>query len=59
MKLNHVNINTTSVYLFLKKVNILLRLYVIIMSPATLRVNPHSIVCLNVKELLAGSRRHI
>ena len=34
-------------------------LYVIIMSRASFRVNPHPIVCLNVKELLAQSRRHI
>ena len=34
-------------------------LYVIIMSPTSFRVNPHSIVCLNVKELLAWSRRSI
>ena len=35
------------------------RLYVIIMSGTNFRVNPHSIVCLNVKELLARSRSHI
>ena len=35
------------------------RLYVIIMSRTSFRVNPHSIVCLNVKEHLARSRRHI
>ena len=35
------------------------RLYVIIMSYTSFRVNPQSIVCLNVKELLARSRRHI
>ena len=29
------------------------------MSPPSFRVNPHSIACLNVKELLAWSRRHI
>ena len=34
-------------------------MYVIIMSSTRFRVNPHSIVCLNVKELLARSRRHI
>ena len=34
-------------------------LYVIIMSHMNFRVNPDSIVCLNVKELLAQSRRHI
>ena len=34
-------------------------LYVIIMSRNSFRVNPHSIVCLNAKELLAQSRRHI
>ena len=34
-------------------------LYVIIMSHTSIRVNLHSIVCLNVKELLARSRRHI
>ena len=33
--------------------------YVIIMSHTSFRVNPHSIVCLNVKELLAQRRRHI
>ena len=35
------------------------RLYLIIMSRRSFRVNPHSIVCLNVKEVLARSRRHI
>ena len=34
-------------------------LYVIIMSRRSFRVNPHSIVCLNVKERLARTRRHI
>ena len=34
-------------------------LYVFIMSRTRFRVNPHSIVCLNVKELLARSRREI
>ena len=34
-------------------------LYVIIMSHMNFRVNPDSIVCLNVKELLAQSRHHI
>ena len=34
-------------------------LYVIIMSRTSFRVNPHSRVCLNVKELLARSRCHI
>ena len=34
-------------------------LYVAIMSRTSFRVNPHSIVCLNVKELLAQSRSHI
>ena len=33
--------------------------YVIKMSRTSFRVNPHSIVCLNVKELLVWSRRHI
>ena len=37
----------------------LIALYVIIMSCTSLRVNRHYIVCLNVKELLARSRRHI
>ena len=32
---------------------------IIIMSRTSFRVNPYSIVCLNVKELLARSRRHI
>ena len=31
----------------------------VIMSRTDFRVNPHSIVCLNVKELLARGRRHI
>ena len=35
------------------------RFCVIIMSHMSFRVNPHSIVCLNVKEVLARSRRHI
>ena len=34
-------------------------MYVIIMSHTSFRVNPHSTVCLNVKELLARSRHHI
>ena len=34
-------------------------LHVIIMSRTSFRVNLHSIVCLNAKELLARSRRHI
>ena len=33
--------------------------YVIIMPRTSFRVDPHSIVCLNVKELLARSRCHI
>ena len=37
----------------------LIRLYVIIMSRTSFRVNPHSIVCLNVKELLTRGRHHI
>ena len=36
-----------------------LSLYVIIMSRKSFRVNPHSIVCLDVKELFARSRCHI
>ena len=34
-------------------------LYVIIMSRTSFRVNLHSVVCLNVKELFAWSRCHI
>ena len=34
-------------------------LYVLIMSRTSFRVNPHSIVCLNVKELLGWSRDDI
>ena len=34
-------------------------LYVIIMSSSRFRVNPHSIICLNAKELPAWRRRHI
>ena len=34
-------------------------LYLITMSRTRFRVNPHSIVCLNVNELLAQCRRHI
>ena len=37
----------------------LLWLYVIILSRTNFRVNPHSIVCLNVNELFARSRGHI
>ena len=43
---------------FLKK-NIKVKLCVIIVSRTSIRVKPHSIVCLNVKELLAQSRYHI
>ena len=35
------------------------RLYVIIMSRTSFRVNLHYIVCLNVKELFSQSRHHI
>ena len=34
-------------------------LYVIIMSHTSFRVNPHSVICLNIKELLAEIRRHM
>ena len=34
-------------------------LYVIVMSRTRFRVNPHSLLCLNVKELVARSRHHI
>ena len=34
-------------------------LYVIVISRTSFRMNPHSIVCLNVMELLARSRHHI
>ena len=34
-------------------------LYVTIMSRTSFRVNPHSMVCLNVKERFSSSRRHI
>ena len=34
-------------------------LYLLFMSRTRFRVNPHSIVCLNVKELLVRSRREI
>ena len=34
-------------------------LYVVVMSSTNFRVNLHSLVCLNVKELLAQSRYHI
>ena len=42
-------------YLFLQCI----WLYLIIMSITSFRVNPHSIVCLNVKKLLAPSGHHI
>ena len=35
------------------------KLYVIIVSRMSFRVNPHSIVGLNIKELLARSRHHV
>ena len=35
------------------------KLYVIIMSSASFKVNIHSLVCLNVKKILAQSRHHI
>ena len=41
------------------KVNTFTQLYVVIMSRTSFRVNPHSIVCLNVREVLARSRGHI
>ena len=40
-------------------VTILLCLHVIVMSRTSFRANPHSIVCLNVKKLLARTRCHI
>ena len=43
---------------FLKK-NVKVKLCVIVVSRTSIRVKPHSIVCLNVKELLARSRYHI
>ena len=36
-----------------------IKLHVIIIPCTSFRVNPHSILCLNVKELLARSRHHI
>ena len=42
-----------------KKKKSTLWLYVITISRTSFRVNPHSIVCLNVKELLARNRSHI
>ena len=36
-----------------------IRLYLIIMSLTSFRVNTHSLVCPNVKELIAQGRRHI
>ena len=39
--------------------DILIVVLIIIMLSASFRVNPHSIVCMNIKELLAQSRRHI
>ena len=35
------------------------RLYIVIMSRTSFTVNLHSIVCLNVKDILARSRHHI
>ena len=49
----------TNLGLFKKDNNAKSGLYVIIMSPTSFRVNLHSIVCLNAKELLARSRRHM
>ena len=39
--------------------NIYIPRFYVIMSHMSFRVNPHSIVCLNVKEVLARNRRHI
>ena len=39
--------------------NLKIKLYVIIMSRTSFRVNPHSIVCLNVKERFSRNRHHI
>ena len=50
-----LSINLCCEYLSLRSI----WLYVIIMSRTSFWVNPHSIVYLNVKELLARSRRHI
>ena len=46
-------------FVWLTCYNMCCRLYVIIMSCTSFRVNLHSIVCLNVKELLARSIRLI
>ena len=68
-KIKHINVLTTFQVTVLfrycnnkkKWVNfqiITFPLYVIIISRTSFRVNPHSIVCLNFKELLAWSIRH-
>ena len=49
----------TVLFSFSEVVSLLFPLYVIIMSRTSFKVNLHSIVCLNLKELLARSRRHI
>ena len=59
-KLNHVSqtgqmIELCSEYLFVRWI----WLYVIVMSRKHFRVNPYSIVCLNVKELPSWSKSHI
>ena len=50
------------IYLRANGLNRMYGLHVIIMSRTSFRMNPHSIVCLNIKELHAPSlrsRRHI
>ena len=55
----YYHINYTWNIIFIFWANDLNYLYVIIMWRTSFRVNPHFIVCLNFKELLARSRHHI
>ena len=47
------------IFFLLKYIKVFQWLYVIIMSRTSFRMNLHSVVCLNVKELLARLRRYI
>ena len=56
--IKQINIKNRTYYFFKTEFD-LTDCYVIIMARMSFRVNPHSIICRNVKELLVQSRRHI
>ena len=52
-------LSLSSVFVSMFGICLFIYLYAFIISRTSFRVNPHSTVCLNLKELLARSRRHI